>query len=73
MAGRGYGARVDLYRQLAHQQPDAYRLDLAMYLDGLGIALGLAGRRDEGLTAAREAVALSQQLAQHQADLHRRP
>jgi len=64
---------ITLYRQLAADNPAAYRADLAMALNNLGDLLGDLGRYQDALAAAEEAVALRRALAvnnpTYQADL----
>ncbi|MFQ5342117.1 MAG: CHAT domain-containing protein [Anaerolineae bacterium] len=59
---------VELYRQLAQHNPDAFLPDLAMSLNNLGIRLSNLGRRGEALAATQEAVEIRRQLAQHNPD-----
>jgi len=54
---------VDLYRDLAAQNPRAFRPDLARALLNLGAMLSALGRPEEALAAAREAVDLYRDLA----------
>ena len=53
-----------MHRQLAEANPAAYAPDLAGSLNNLGIRLAEAGRREEALGAAQEAVTLHRQLAE---------
>ncbi|GGR63981.1 hypothetical protein [Streptomyces roseolus] len=54
---------VAFRRALADANPDACLPDLAMPLDNISIQLGKAGRREEGLAAAQEAVTIRRILA----------
>ncbi len=54
---------VNLYRQLAARNPQAYRRDLAGSLTILGAVLFAMGRREEALAATQEAVGLYRELA----------
>ena len=54
---------VAVRRRLAAANAAAYEPDLAMSLNNLSVRLAEAGRRDEGLTAIEEAVAVRQRLA----------
>ncbi len=60
-----------LYRELAAQQPDAFRPDLAMSLNNLANSLSALGRREPALAAAEEAAALYHELAAQQPDAFR--
>jgi hypothetical protein len=61
---------VDLYRELAELDRDAYLPDLAMSVNNLAGRLGEAGRRSDGLAAAQEAVDLYRELAQAEPELY---
>ena len=54
---------VDLRRELAESNRDAYLPNLAGSVNNLAIQLAEAGRRAEGLAAAQEAVELYHELA----------
>jgi hypothetical protein len=49
---------VELYRQLATRNPDAFQPDLATSLNNLGLRLSDLGQREAALAATREAVEL---------------
>jgi len=55
---------VEIYRQLAQENPQAFLPDLARSLNNLGYALSALGRREEALLATQEAVGIYRQLAQ---------
>ena len=55
---------VDIRRQLAQSNPEAFLPDLAMSLNNLGNRLSDLGRRDDALVPAQEAVDIRRQLAQ---------
>ncbi|MER6425527.1 tetratricopeptide repeat protein, partial [Streptomyces sp. NPDC001137] len=61
---------VDLYRELARQQPDVYRPDLASSLNNLAVRLGDSGRRSEALAELSEAVEIRRQLTEVRPELH---
>jgi tetratricopeptide (TPR) repeat protein len=46
---------VELYRELATRNPDAFQPDLARSLNNLGIRLSALGQREAALAATREA------------------
>jgi len=54
---------VEIRRELARANPQAFLPDLAMSLNNLGHALSSLGRREEALAAAQEAVDLYRELA----------
>ena len=55
---------VDLYRELARDNPQTFNSELAMSLNNLGIWLGNLGRREEALKATLNSVDLFRELAQ---------
>ena len=57
------GEAVEHYRELARENPAAFRPDLAMSLNNLGSDLSALGRREEALAATREAVEIRRELA----------
>ena len=59
---------VDLYRQLAKQQPNAFLPDLAASLNNLANHLSNLGHRDDALTKANEAVVILRRLAEQKPD-----
>ena len=54
---------VELYRSLAHANPQAYAPDLAMSLNSLAIRLSESGDRVAALAAARELAARNTPIA----------
>ncbi|WP_233261617.1 tetratricopeptide repeat protein [Vitiosangium sp. GDMCC 1.1324] len=62
---------VDVYRELAQRNPDAFRPYLAGSLNNLGAMLSELGRREEALEATREAVDVYRELAQRNPDAFR--
>ena len=59
---------VEIRRQLAAAQPDAFLPDLAMSLNNLANLLSDVGQRSDALAAIREAVEIRRQLAAAQPD-----
>jgi tetratricopeptide (TPR) repeat protein len=59
---------VDLYRELATQQPDAFRPYLAMSLNNLANMLSDLGQCEAALRVAQESVDIRRELAAHRAD-----
>jgi len=59
---------VELYRQLAEQNPDRFRPDLAMSLNNLGNRLSSLGQHHEALEATQESVNIYRQLAEQNPD-----
>jgi len=57
---------VELYRELAHRQPEAFRPNLARSLSNLGVRWSEVGRREEALKVVQEAVELYRELTQRQ-------
>jgi tetratricopeptide (TPR) repeat protein len=55
---------VEICRQLAQTNPQAFLPDLATTLNNLGSDLSALGLREEALAATREAVEICRQLAQ---------
>ncbi len=55
---------VEIYRQLAQANPQAFLPNLARSLNNLGNRLSALGRREEALAATQEAVEIRRQLAQ---------
>ena len=53
---------MDLYRQVAAAQPDAFLPDLGASLNNLGYRLSDVGRREEVLAASQEAVDILRRL-----------
>jgi hypothetical protein len=60
-----------LYRELAGQQPDAFRPDLATSLNTLAIMLSDLDRREDALAVAEESAALYRELAGQRPDAFR--
>ncbi|MFE2916734.1 tetratricopeptide repeat protein [Kitasatospora indigofera] len=61
---------TDRYRTLAEDDPDTHLPHLTTSLNNLSLHLGEVGRREEGLTAAEEAVAIRRTLAKANPDTH---
>ncbi|WP_429297532.1 tetratricopeptide repeat protein [Paraburkholderia atlantica] len=59
---------LELFRELATQQPDVFRYDLAMSLHTLADSLDQLGQREVALQAAQEALELYLELATQQPD-----
>jgi tetratricopeptide (TPR) repeat protein len=59
---------VELRRELAKRNPDAFQPDLAMSLNNLGARLSALGQREAALAATREAVELRRELATRNPD-----
>src|ERR1700724_3463926 len=59
---------VELRRELATSQPDAFRPDLAMSLNNLSNRLGELGRREEALAAIEQAGEVRRELASSRPD-----
>ena len=59
---------VQLYRQLAEQNPTAFLPDLALSLNNLGVRYNALGRREEALTVTEEAVSIRRVLAEKNPD-----
>ena len=62
---------MQLYRELAAAQSDAFRPHLAASLNDLAIRLSALGRREPALTAAEEAVTIRRDLAAARPDAFR--
>jgi tetratricopeptide (TPR) repeat protein len=62
---------VAIRRELANEQPDAFRADLAVALANLGKALLDVGRREDALAVAQESVAIRRELAAQRPDAFR--
>jgi len=62
---------VDIYRDLAAAQPDAFRPNLAMSLSNLANRLSNLGHREEALAAAQKAVDIRRDLAAARPDAFR--
>jgi tetratricopeptide (TPR) repeat protein len=60
-----------IYRELAAARPDAFRCELARYLNNQSIQLGGLGRHDEALAAIEEAVRIYRELAQARPNVFR--
>jgi tetratricopeptide (TPR) repeat protein len=62
---------VDIRRELAASQPDAFRPNLAGSLNNVATMLSDLGRREEALERAQEAVDIRRELAASQPDAFR--
>ncbi|MGH3737851.1 MAG: tetratricopeptide repeat protein [Micromonosporaceae bacterium] len=61
---------TDEHRRLAGARPDVFLPDLARSLNNLSNRLGELGRREDGLAAIEEAVAIRQRLATRRPDVY---